>query len=84
MLIIGRRFKTLYEGADIYNRSIAISRQLWMYLSCSWRFLGVLCYIAATSDVCHVYLINTQTTILSKCSIQLETLDDGSGDSLAQ
>lgn len=37
-----------------------------MYFSCSCKFLRALCYIA----VCHVCLINTQTTILSKCNIQ--------------
>lgn len=37
-----------------------------MYLSCYCRFLRVLCYIAELSDVCHVYLINTQTASLSE------------------
>lgn len=49
--------------------SIAMSGQLWMYLSCSCKFLRVLCYIAKLSD-CHVCLINTQTTVLSKCNFQ--------------
>lgn len=53
---------------DIHNRSIATSRQLWMYLSCSCKFLWVLCYIAELSDFCHVCLIYTQTPILIQCA----------------
>lgn len=56
------KFPAQLVEIDIHNRSIAMSRQLNMYLSCSCKFLRVVCYIAELSNFCHDCLINTQTT----------------------